>query len=219
MAKLGRDVLAPGAQVGPLFERFAHDVVLAVAAGLRLARAVPHRLRAPALGPDRSLQTSRDEALTDPLTGLANRRALTRRLECDLPDASDERPLVLALFDLDGFELSSHVDGVAELAEAIARRLALDEEQVEHIRHAGELHGVGKMAKYPDRLAGRAIPLGSRGVAVADAFDAMTADRSNSRPRTPAHRRSSASAGGQFDPEVVEAFGAVWAERETRVAS
>jgi len=46
------------------------------------------------------LRASRDEALTDSLTGLGNRRALTRALERLDTDA----PLVLALFDLDGFK-------------------------------------------------------------------------------------------------------------------
>jgi diguanylate cyclase (GGDEF)-like protein len=50
------------------------------------------------------LRASRSEALTDALTGLANRRALTRELEEALPDAQAESPLVLALFDLDGFK-------------------------------------------------------------------------------------------------------------------
>jgi diguanylate cyclase (GGDEF)-like protein len=50
------------------------------------------------------LRTSRDEALTDVLTGLGNRRALARELACLLPNADDARPLVLVLFDLDGFK-------------------------------------------------------------------------------------------------------------------
>ena len=51
------------------------------------------------------LRTSRDEALTDALTGLGNRRALAahaRRAARRRP--TPERPLVLALFDLDGFK-------------------------------------------------------------------------------------------------------------------
>jgi diguanylate cyclase (GGDEF)-like protein len=52
----------------------------------------------------RLLGISRREALSDPLTGLANRRALTRDLEAALPAATSQRPLVLALFDLDGFK-------------------------------------------------------------------------------------------------------------------
>src|SRR3954452_16882338 len=50
------------------------------------------------------LRASRDEALTDALTGLGNRRALTRELDEALPDAQPEAPYVLALFDLDGFK-------------------------------------------------------------------------------------------------------------------
>src|SRR5215217_3853443 len=50
------------------------------------------------------LRTSRDEALTDVLTGLGNRRALARELACLLPDADDAKPIVLVLFDLDGFK-------------------------------------------------------------------------------------------------------------------
>ena len=50
------------------------------------------------------LRASRDEAMTDALTGLGNRRALARDLELRLPEADDARPLVLVLFDLDGFK-------------------------------------------------------------------------------------------------------------------
>jgi two-component system, cell cycle response regulator len=50
------------------------------------------------------LRASRGEALTDALTGLGNRRALARELEELLPEATPESPVVLALFDLDGFK-------------------------------------------------------------------------------------------------------------------
>ena len=58
----------------------------------------------------RSATTSRccarraQEAQTDALTGLGNRRALARVLECELPRATVADPLVLVLFDLDGFK-------------------------------------------------------------------------------------------------------------------
>ena len=61
---------------------------------------------------------------------------------------------------------------------------------------------------YPDGLAGEAIPLGARIVAVADTFDALTSDR----PYRPArHRRQAlallaAEAGSQLDPRIVGAF-------------
>jgi diguanylate cyclase (GGDEF)-like protein len=52
----------------------------------------------------RMLRASRGEALTDSLTGLGNRRALTRALDERLAELTPEKPLVLALFDLDGFK-------------------------------------------------------------------------------------------------------------------
>jgi two-component system, cell cycle response regulator len=50
------------------------------------------------------LRASRHEAQTDALTGLGNRRALARALERALPRATTAEPLVLVLFDLDGFK-------------------------------------------------------------------------------------------------------------------
>jgi HD-GYP domain-containing protein (c-di-GMP phosphodiesterase class II) len=63
---------------------------------------------------------------------------------------------------------------------------------------------------YPHGLGGEEIPLGSRILFVADAYDAMTSDRVY-RPRVD-HERAIAElercAGTQFDPEVVAAFSA-----------
>jgi len=340
------------------------------------------------------LHQSRDEALTDALTGLANRRALARDLQAAVEETSDGRSVVLALFDLDGFklyndtfghpagdallarlgdnlreylagrgtayrmggdefcalfdpreqvvepivagsaaslsergegfeitssygsiviplealdatealriadqrmyaqkhsgrtsasrqskdvlvralaernpELSMHLQDVAGLAERVGRTLALPSEQLDNVRHAAELHDVGKVAVpdeilnkpgpldehewdfirrhtvigeriiaaapalvevaalvrstherwdgngYPDGLTGGDIPLGSRIVAVADSFDAMTSDRPYNRPRSPeqAIRELRDCAGTQFDPVVVDAFCKSWA--------
>jgi putative nucleotidyltransferase with HDIG domain len=57
---------------------------------------------------------------------------------------------------------------------------------------------------YPDGLAGDAIPLGARIVAVADTFDAMTTARPYRAAMTPeeAVREIEAEAGRQFDPDV-----------------
>jgi len=52
----------------------------------------------------RLLQASRDEAITDALTGLGNRRSLLADLERRLSIARDDRPFTLVLFDLDGFK-------------------------------------------------------------------------------------------------------------------
>lgn len=61
---------------------------------------------------------------------------------------------------------------------------------------------------YPDGLAGAAIPRLSRILAVVDAFDAMTSDRSYRAAFSPdeARRRIREGAGAQFDPEAVQAF-------------
>jgi len=61
---------------------------------------------------------------------------------------------------------------------------------------------------YPDRLAGEAIPLAARIVAVCDAYDAITSDRCYRKARSPATAREELSreAGHQFDPDVVTAF-------------
>ena len=61
---------------------------------------------------------------------------------------------------------------------------------------------------YPFGLAGEAISLGGRIVAVADAFEAMTATRTYNTPRTldQARQELAASAGTHFDPAVVRAF-------------
>lgn len=61
---------------------------------------------------------------------------------------------------------------------------------------------------YPDGLEGAAIPLPSRIVAVGDAFDAMTHERSYSRARTSEQALAELrrAAGAQFDPGAVALF-------------
>jgi diguanylate cyclase (GGDEF)-like protein len=51
-----------------------------------------------------SYEELRVAAFTDPLTGIGNRRKLTADLEARLSASTREHPLVLALFDLDGFK-------------------------------------------------------------------------------------------------------------------
>jgi diguanylate cyclase (GGDEF)-like protein len=341
------------------------------------------------------LEATRHEALTDALTGLGNRRALLVDLERLLPVATEDDPIVLALFDLDGFkhyndcyghpagddllvrlggnlarrvashgnayrmggdefcavlhprlarpdmvaahaaaalrergegfdigsshgfviapvetvdaaealrmadqrmyaqkhdgrpsagsqsrdvllralaernpDLGEHLATVADLAVAVAHRLGLAPEEVEQVRHAADLHDVGKVAipdaildkpgpldddewtfmrrhtiigerivaaapalsevavlvrasherhdggGYPDGLAGDAIPLGARIVAVCDSYDAMVANRPYrmALPQDQALAELDRCAGSQFDPVVVAAFRAVMAE-------
>ncbi len=61
---------------------------------------------------------------------------------------------------------------------------------------------------YPAGLVGEEIPLGSRIVAIVDAFDAMLSNRSYRRglPLEEALRRLEAGAGTQFDPRIVRHF-------------
>jgi diguanylate cyclase (GGDEF)-like protein len=69
----------------------------------------------------------REQALTDALTKLGNRHKLAADLERRLPSASDANPLVLILFDLDGFkrynDTFGHLAGDAMLAR-LGTRLA-----------------------------------------------------------------------------------------------
>ena len=61
---------------------------------------------------------------------------------------------------------------------------------------------------YPDGLKGERIPLASRIIAVADAFNAMTTDRPyrKAKSREEAIEELRRRAGTQFDPQVVEVF-------------
>ena len=78
--------------------------VLLVAFAFFYRRSVRARATSDALAAEneRLLELSRDEALTDALTGLRNRRALIADLAALLDDGS--RQVALALFDLDGFK-------------------------------------------------------------------------------------------------------------------
>jgi diguanylate cyclase (GGDEF)-like protein/putative nucleotidyltransferase with HDIG domain len=72
------------------------------------------------------------------------------------------------------------------------------------LAHHERLDGSG----YPRALAGAAIPLEGRILAVADAYEAMTADRPYRRALSPGEARAELhrGAGTQFDPAVVAAF-------------
>ena len=89
----------------------------------------------------------------------------------------------------------------------------LSEEQVAWVLgHHERFDGRG----YPDGLAGSAVPLGARILAVADAWDVMTSERTYSAARSEhdALGEMRAEAGRQFCPTVVSALEAVIAERD-----
>ena len=75
----------------------------------------------------------------------------------------------------------------------------------EAIRHHQEhFDGLG----YPNGLKAKSIPLISRIIMVADAYDAITSDRSYRAKKTKqeAIEEIKANSGTQFDPEIVDAF-------------
>lgn len=92
-----------------------------------------------------------------------------------------------------------------ELGSEILTRFHLFAPGAEIVRHHHERWDGGG---YPDGLAGEAIPLGARVVAVADAYDAMTSDRPYRAALSPAEalRRLAAGSGTQWEPRMVEAF-------------
>jgi diguanylate cyclase (GGDEF)-like protein len=171
-------------------------------------------------------------------------------------------------------DLGEHLDGVAQLSEAVAIRLGMGEQDTQCVRQAAELHDVGKVAipdaillkpgpltsderafierhtvigerivsaapalvrvaalvrssheradgtGYPDQLAGEDVPLGARIIGVCDAYDAMVSPRPyrvNPKTEEEALAELQRCAGTQFDPDVVEAFTAVLAERGAAV--
>jgi HD-GYP domain-containing protein (c-di-GMP phosphodiesterase class II) len=79
-------------------------------------------------------------------------------------------------------------------------RMAIDIAEAHHERFDG--------TGYPARLAGHAIPLAARIVAVADVFDALTSRRAYKEawPVDRALAMLESEAGRQFDPDIVAAF-------------
>jgi len=90
-----------------------------------------------------------------------------------------------------GADIFSNIDSLKEVSEII--------------RHHHEWYnGRG----YPDGLAGKKIPLGSRIISVVDAYQAMTSDRPYRRAfsKEKAIYELKRRAGSQFDPEIVRIF-------------
>ena len=75
---------------------------------------------------------------------------------------------------------------------------------------------------YPDRLAGTAIPIGSRIILACDAYHAMTSNRPyrQAMPHAEAMAELTGNAGTQLDPDVVEALvGYLFGRRQAGLAA
>jgi two-component system cell cycle response regulator len=152
----------------------------------------------------------------------------------DVADLVDAVGRELALSEAERIEArraaTLHDIGKVAIPDAILHApRALDAAEWEYMRQhtvigeriiavAPELRGVGRIVRfsherwdgggYPDGICGTEIPLGARIVAVCDAFDAMTTNRSyrEARPAEAALDELERCAGAQFDPDVVAAF-------------
>ena len=127
-----------------------------------------------------------------------------------LPTGLLEKPGPLTLHERRQMERHSAI------GEMILRNMDDYSEVAEVVRHHHErVDGRG----YPDGLAGEEIPLLSRVIAVADAFDAMTSDRPyrDAMPTCVARLRLAQAVGTQFDTGVVAAFEAVLANARLEV--
>ncbi len=190
------------------------------------------------------------EPTAQELTKLAERRA---RLEAAAH--------LIRVVDAKDAYTGRHSQSVASLAQTIAIEYGLDAEQVGHVRLAGLLHDLGKVALpdsilkkpgpltdqerelvrthpelgyaildgldihpvdawilhhhehwdgrgYPRGLKGLDIPVGSRIILVADAYDVMVSGRNYQSAKSPVDALAELrrKAGMQFDPTVVEAL-------------
>jgi len=121
-----------------------------------------------------------------------------------LPSGLLEKPGPLSL------EERRRMEEHSEIGERILRNVDTYYEIAAIVRHHHErIDGAG----YPDGLQGSAIPLLSRIIAVADAYDAMTSDRPYraAMPTYVARLRLAQAVESQFDTSVVAAFEAILA--------
>lgn len=91
-------------------------------------------------------------------------------------------------------------DVVAHRSEATFLKMATIVARYHHERYDG--------SGYPEGLAGKAIPLAARIVALADVYDALTSERPYKEAYSPETTRNMIvnQSGMHFDPDVVEAF-------------
>jgi HD superfamily phosphohydrolase YqeK len=116
-------------------------------------------------------------------------------LEKEGPLSLEERRIMQGHSEI-GERILANVDGYDDIAQVVRH-------------HHERIDGQG----YPDGLPGDEIPLLSRIIAVADAYNAMTSDRPyrEAMPSRVARMRLAQAVGSQFDTTVVAAFEAILA--------
>jgi HD-GYP domain-containing protein (c-di-GMP phosphodiesterase class II) len=141
----------------------------------------------------------------DQLTPIRQAAALHDIGKVAIPDAILAKPGPL---DEEEWTFVRRHTEIGERILAAAPSLALVAKLVRHAHERWDGSG------YPDGLAGAEIPLGSRIVAVCDAFDAMVGERPYRRSLNfaDAIEELRRCAGSQFDRDVVEVFAATVAE-------
>ncbi len=161
------------------------------------------------------------ENVRDYATAIAQQMKLSRQLTKRIGTAA-------ILMDLGKISIPSHIlkkpTSLTEEEQQIVRQhpvagvqilapIGFFEQESRIIKHHHEnFDGSG----YPDGLKAKEIPIGSRILTVADAFDAITSDHAYAPARSCAYAMNEIvnHAGGQFDPEVVEAFQRTYQERK-----
>jgi hypothetical protein len=129
---------------------------------------------------------------------------------------------LIATLDARDRYTAGHSAAVAIYSRDIAERMGLPVEIQDHAYLCGLVHDIGKIGLppgllekpgYPDGLSAEAIPLVSRIIAVADAYNAMTSDRPyrDAMPSRVARLRLAQAVDSQFDTTVVAAFEAILA--------
>jgi len=117
--------------------------------------------------------------------------AVSRKILNKLGKLTDEEFAVMKMHSTLAIRILEKVEGLQDAAPLVKHH---------HERYDGK--------GYPDGLAGETIPLGSRIIAVAEAFDILTSDVPwrDAMNQDSAMAELEACAGTQFDPALVKAF-------------